>query len=99
MRLQGSMVAIATPMKDGKADLRALRALAEWQVAEGTDGIVPCGIAGHGVTSLAELGAQSSMEVVDNALRDEFERCFARTRSAREPIGSVQAPVSGHADR
>ncbi len=52
------------------------------------DGIVPCGVAGHGVTSLAELGAPSSMEVVDNALRAQFERCFAQTRSAREPLGS-----------
>ncbi len=49
-RLEGSMVAIVTPMKDGAVDLRSLRELVEWQVAEGTDGIVPCGTTGEGAT-------------------------------------------------
>ena len=52
------------------------------------EGILPCGIAGHGVTSLAELGATSSMEVVDNVLLTQFERCFARTANARAPVGA-----------
>ena len=58
------------------------------------DGIVPCGIAGHGVTSLAELGAAASMEVVDNVLRAQFERCFAPTRSTCAPIGGQETPAS-----
>ena len=40
------------------------------------EGIVPCGITGHGVTSLAALGHQLSMSEVDAALRTEFEQCF-----------------------
>ena len=60
MRFQGSLVAIVTPMKDGGVDLRALRELTEWQLAEGTDGIVPCGTTGEGVT----LTAQERSEVV-----------------------------------
>ena len=60
MRFQGSLVAIVTPMKDGAVDLRALRELTEWQLAEGTDGIVPCGTTGEGVT----LTAQERSEVV-----------------------------------
>ena len=32
-------------------------------------GIIPCGIAEHGVTSLAALGVQATMEEVDSALR------------------------------
>ena len=48
-------------------------------------GIVPCGIAGHGVTSLADLGAGYSMEVVDNALRRHFEHRFGPTRDASAP--------------
>lgn len=54
------------------------------------DGIVPCGIAAHGVTSLAHLGRAVSMEVVDNALRAQFERRFGPTRSASTPI---RAPI------
>lgn len=49
------------------------------------DGIVPCGVSGYGVTSLAELGATHAMEVVDNVLRRHFERRFAPTREARAP--------------
>ena len=39
-------------------------------------GIVPCGITGHGVTSLADLGLPVSMADADIALRSSFERVF-----------------------
>ena len=40
------------------------------------DGIVPCGVAEHGVTSLAALGVTSTMVEVDAALRRNFETVF-----------------------
>jgi lipoyl(octanoyl) transferase len=40
-------------------------------------GIVPCGIVGHGVTSLAELGVTATIEEVDAALRGTFAEVFA----------------------
>ena len=46
-------------------------------------GIVPCGIAGHGVTSLADLGVTASMADVDLALRHAFESVF--TQDAARP--------------
>ncbi|MEJ8574708.1 lipoyl(octanoyl) transferase LipB [Microbaculum marinum] len=42
-------------------------------------GIVPCGIAGYGVTSLADLGRVVTMPEVDMALKSTFEDVFART--------------------
>ena len=42
------------------------------------EGIVPCGITGHGVTSLADLGVRASPADVDNALRAAFVRVFAQ---------------------
>jgi lipoyl(octanoyl) transferase len=39
-------------------------------------GIVPCGIRGHGVTSLADLGITVSMAEVDRALKAAFEEVF-----------------------
>jgi lipoyl(octanoyl) transferase len=39
-------------------------------------GIVPCGIAEHGVTSLVKLGIPATMEEVDTALRRAFAEVF-----------------------
>jgi lipoyl(octanoyl) transferase len=39
-------------------------------------GIVPCGIRGHGVTSLAALGVPATMAEVDNAMKSAFENVF-----------------------
>ncbi len=45
-------------------------------------GIVPCGIAEHGVTSLVDLGLPVCMEDVDLALRESFEAVFGQDDSA-----------------
>lgn len=58
------------------------------------DGIVPCGIRGRGVTSLAELGVPASMEVVDNVLRAQFERRFCPARAGPEPVEPRPAAVA-----
>ena len=44
------------------------------------DGIVPCGIREHGVTSLADLGVEATMAEVNAALRVSFEAVFGPTR-------------------
>ncbi|WGD30930.1 lipoyl(octanoyl) transferase LipB [Ancylobacter sp. WKF20] len=43
------------------------------------DGIVPCGVREHGVTSLVALGRPVGMDDVDLALRREFEAIFGPT--------------------
>jgi lipoyl(octanoyl) transferase len=40
------------------------------------DGIVPCGVSEHGVTSLVDLGLPVSMADLDVALKVSFERIF-----------------------
>ncbi len=40
------------------------------------EGIVPCGIAGHGVTSLVDLGLPVTLPDVDVALKASFEEVF-----------------------
>ena len=46
------------------------------------DGIVPCGIAGHGVTSLVDLGLPVTMADLDVALAETFEEVFQRERES-----------------
>ena len=53
--IQGSLVAIVTPMHaDGSLDLPALRKLIDWHIAEGTDGIVIVGTSGESPTVSVE---------------------------------------------
>jgi lipoyl(octanoyl) transferase len=40
------------------------------------EGIVPCGIRGHGVTSLVDLGLPVTMTDVDMAMKAAFEEVF-----------------------
>jgi lipoyl(octanoyl) transferase len=47
-------------------------------------GIVPCGIAEHGVTSMADLGHYPSMAEVDMALRAAFAETFGACRSGAD---------------
>jgi 4-hydroxy-tetrahydrodipicolinate synthase len=47
---KGSIVAIVTPFKNNKLDEKALAALIEWHISEGTDAIVPCGTTGESAT-------------------------------------------------
>ena len=47
---QGSLVALVTPFRDGKVDEATLKQLVEFQIAGGTDAIVPCGTTGESPT-------------------------------------------------
>jgi lipoyl(octanoyl) transferase len=46
------------------------------------DGIVPCGVSRHGVTSLVDLGRPVTMPEVDAAMRGAFEQVFGATVAA-----------------
>lgn len=54
-------------------------------------GIVPCGVSNAGVTSLADLGAETDMGAVDTALRAACERVFA-SRTFTVPSPAEAAP-------
>jgi 4-hydroxy-tetrahydrodipicolinate synthase len=47
---RGSMPALVTPFRDGAVDYDALGALVEWQIAEGSHGLVPVGTTGESPT-------------------------------------------------
>lgn len=47
---QGSITALITPFKGGEVDTDAFRRLVEWQIDQGTHGLVPCGTTGESPT-------------------------------------------------
>jgi 4-hydroxy-tetrahydrodipicolinate synthase len=50
MQIKGSIPALVTPFKDGALDIDTLHALIDWQIAEGSSGIVPVGTTGESPT-------------------------------------------------
>jgi 4-hydroxy-tetrahydrodipicolinate synthase len=49
-RFRGSFTALVTPFKNGSIDEKAFRDLVDWQIAEGTNGLVPVGTTGESPT-------------------------------------------------
>jgi 4-hydroxy-tetrahydrodipicolinate synthase len=58
---RGSFTALVTPFKNGSLDESAFRALVDWQIAEGTNGLVPVGTTGESPT----LSHREHMQVVE----------------------------------
>jgi 4-hydroxy-tetrahydrodipicolinate synthase len=58
---RGSFTALVTPFKNGGLDETVFRKLVEWQIAEGTDGLVPVGTTGESPT----LSHQEHHQVVE----------------------------------
>jgi 4-hydroxy-tetrahydrodipicolinate synthase len=61
------MVALATPFRDGKVDVAALRRLVDLQLAAGTDVIVPCGTTGESPTLNQDERERITALVVEQA--------------------------------
>jgi len=47
---KGSLVALITPFRDGKVDEKRFQSFVDWQIGEGTHGVVPCGTTGESPT-------------------------------------------------
>lgn len=67
-KIQGSLVAIVTPMHaDGSLDIPCLRKLIDWHIAEGTDGIVIVGTTGESPTVTVEEHCELIRIAVEHA--------------------------------
>ncbi|PRH84365.1 4-hydroxy-tetrahydrodipicolinate synthase [Labrys okinawensis] len=49
-KFRGSLTALVTPFRDGAIDEKGFRDLIDWQIAEGTSGLVPVGTTGESPT-------------------------------------------------
>ena len=63
--IKGSIPALVTPFKDGKLDLATLKQLVDWQIAEGSTGLVPVGTTGESPT----LSHAEHRQVVEEVVR------------------------------
>jgi 4-hydroxy-tetrahydrodipicolinate synthase len=90
----GSLVAIVTPFRNGKVDERAFGDLIEWQIANGTNGIVPCGTTGesatlthdehHRVVRLTVEVAKGRVPVIAGTGSNSTDEAISLTRHAKD---------------
>ncbi|MEX0318194.1 MAG: 4-hydroxy-tetrahydrodipicolinate synthase [Ruegeria sp.] len=64
---KGSMPALVTPFRNGELDLETLKHLVEWQIGEGSTGLVPVGTTGESPTLTHEEHETVVEEVVKAA--------------------------------
>ncbi|MFG1296743.1 4-hydroxy-tetrahydrodipicolinate synthase [Xanthobacter sp. V13C-7B] len=64
---RGSFTALVTPFRDGALDEKAFRAFVDWQIAEGTHGLVPVGTTGESPTLTHEEHNQVVAWTVEQA--------------------------------
>src|SRR5437870_3313833 len=83
---RGSFTALVTPFKNGAVDEKAFRDLVEWQIGEGTKGLVPVGTTGESPT----LSHDEHKEVVEWCIDQARDRvpviAGAGSNSTREAI-------------
>jgi len=105
-RIKGSITALVTPFKDGKVDEAAFRKLVNWQIAEGTQGLVPCGTTGESPTlsheehnrviELCVEEAKGRVPVIAGAGSNSTEEAIALTRHAKEVGCDAVLSVTGY---
>ncbi len=91
---RGSFTALVTPFKNGSVDENALRGFVDWQIAEGTNGLIPVGTTGESPT----LSHEEHNEVVEWCVDQAKGRvpiiAGAGSNSTKEAIALAQ-----HAER
>jgi 4-hydroxy-tetrahydrodipicolinate synthase len=92
---KGSLVALITPMReDGSVDEKAYAAFVDWQIKEGTRGVVPVGTTGESptlsheehkrVVEIAVEVAKGRVPVLAGAGSNSTEEAISLTRHAKE---------------
>ena len=105
-RIKGSLTALITPFRDGKVDEAAFRKLVNWQIEEGTQGLVPCGTTGESPTlshdehnRVIEICAEETrgrVPVIAGTGSNSTDEAIAMTRHAREVGCDAVLSVTGY---
>jgi 4-hydroxy-tetrahydrodipicolinate synthase len=105
-RIQGSMPALVTPMRDGKVDEQAFRKFVSWQIEQGSHGLVPCGTTGESPTlshkehgRVVEICVQETagrVPVIAGAGSNSTDAAIALTRHAKSVGADAVLHVTGY---
>lgn len=98
----GSITALITPFKSGRVDETAFQSFVDWQISEGTEGLVSCGTTGESptlsheedmrVTALCVEVANGRVPVIAGTGSNSTEEAILLTRHAKE-VGADAALV------
>jgi 4-hydroxy-tetrahydrodipicolinate synthase len=97
-RFRGSFTALVTPFKNGSVDEKAFRDLVDWQIAEGTNGLVPVGTTGESPTLSHEEHQQVVEWCVDQARGRVPVVAGAGSNSTKEAVSLAQHAEKAGAD-
>ena len=95
---RGSFTALVTPFTNGSLDEKAYRGLIEWQIAEGTKGLVPVGTTGESPTLSHDEHDQAVAWCVDQAKGRVPVIAGAGSNSTAEAIRLSQHAEAAGAD-
>lgn len=94
----GSIVALVTPYVDGAIDWKALKGLVDWHIAQGTQGIVPCGTTGESPTFTHEEQGKVIAEVVQAVAGRVPVIAGAGSNATHEAVALAKAAEKAGAD-
>src|SRR5271155_820704 len=97
-RFRGSFTALVTPFKNGSVDEKAFRDLVDWQIAEGTSGLVPVGTTGESPTLSHDEHNKVVEWCIDQARRRVPVIAGAGSNSTREAIELARHAEEAGAD-
>ena len=103
---KGSCTALITPMKNGKVDEPAFERLVEWQISEGTHGLVPVGTTGETptlshdehkrVVELCVKVARKRVPVIAGAGSNSTEEAIELTEFAKQAGADATLHSTGY---
>ena len=103
---RGSFTALITPFKNGKVDEKAFERFVEWQIAEGSHGLVPVGTTGEAptlshdehkrVVELAIKTAKKRVAVIAGAGSNSTEEAIELTRFAKQAGADAALHSTGY---
>ena len=94
----GSIPALVTPFRDGAFDERAYRDFVEWQIAEGSTGLVPCGTTGEAATMPVEEHFRVVRACVEQAAGRVPVIAGCGSNDTRVAVANLRAAAEAGAD-